>query len=399
MVTTPGDPGDPFSQAPLFRELQRVLMSSPGPVNWELARQVAIATAVADGDEPSPTDADRRGFEDAVRLAELQVASATGLATPTAVPIVEAVRRTGWVEHALEALKRPMESPARRVAEALTTMLPGVDPDLAGSLPTGAAIGADPAAMMGALGQLTPLLLGAQAGTVLGSLAQTALGLHDLAIPAPDETRVGFVIPNIVQTERDWSLDPVEFRLWVALREVVHRFEFAHPWAMEHLSSLLDDFSSTLQPDLSGMRERMEGLDMADPEAMQRMIGGEEGLFGTELDEEQRRKLARVQAFLAATEGYADHIVHTLGRKLLGSYDRVTEAMRRHGDPGEGDPVFSRLLGIEVTSEHIALGRAFCDRVATDAGEEALGGMWNEPDALPSMPELTEPTLWMSRSV
>jgi len=35
--------GDLMNEIPLFRELQRVLFSSTGPVNWELARQVAIA--------------------------------------------------------------------------------------------------------------------------------------------------------------------------------------------------------------------------------------------------------------------------------------------------------------------------------------------------------------------
>ena len=38
-------PGDIWNDVPLFREIQRVLMSSSGPVNWELARQVGIASA------------------------------------------------------------------------------------------------------------------------------------------------------------------------------------------------------------------------------------------------------------------------------------------------------------------------------------------------------------------
>ena len=41
MSSIPGDPfepGDPLNDVPLFREIQRVLLSSPGPINWELAR-------------------------------------------------------------------------------------------------------------------------------------------------------------------------------------------------------------------------------------------------------------------------------------------------------------------------------------------------------------------------
>src|SRR4029450_2791463 len=37
---------DFFGRIPLFREFARLLASESGPVNWELARQVAVATAV-----------------------------------------------------------------------------------------------------------------------------------------------------------------------------------------------------------------------------------------------------------------------------------------------------------------------------------------------------------------
>jgi hypothetical protein len=72
-------PGDVWNDVPLFREIQRVLMSSSGPVNWELARQVGIASASWGTEDPAPGEADRRGFEEAVRVAELQVAGLTGL--------------------------------------------------------------------------------------------------------------------------------------------------------------------------------------------------------------------------------------------------------------------------------------------------------------------------------
>src|SRR4026207_336772 len=87
-------PGDVWNDVPLFREIQRVLMSSSGPVNWELARQGGSASASWGGTAgPAPGAADRRGFEEAVRVAELQVAGFTGLQAPSDIPKVEAVRR------------------------------------------------------------------------------------------------------------------------------------------------------------------------------------------------------------------------------------------------------------------------------------------------------------------
>jgi hypothetical protein len=74
-----GDP-EAFRDAPLFRELQRVMSSSSGPVNWELARQVGVANAVEAGSDHEASEGDRRMLEDAVRVAELLRAGYPGRA-------------------------------------------------------------------------------------------------------------------------------------------------------------------------------------------------------------------------------------------------------------------------------------------------------------------------------
>lgn len=387
MNETPGDPGDIYSQIPLFREIQRVLMSSAGPVNWELARQVAIAGALAEGDDPAPAAKDRSDLEDAVRIAELQVAQFTGLPSPGDMVRVETIKRSQWVAANIAALKGLIEPSAARVQEAFGQMVLEDAAEEGESNP-----------MMASIGQLTPLLLGAQAGTVIGYLAQNVMGRSDVPVPPEHTETLSFVAANIAKFGRDWGLPPLESRLWVALHEVAHRFEYSQPWTRAYLIGALDDFTSTLAPDLSALRNKMEGLDVSDPSAMQEMLGGEESLFGAVLDDEQRLKLARIQAFVACAEGYGDHVTHALGRQLLGSYGQISEAMLRHRETEEGDPVFQRLLGIEVTREHLQLGRDFCDRVASETSEELLSHMWDSPEAMPSMPELSEPTLWMART-
>jgi uncharacterized protein (DUF2342 family) len=59
--------------------------------------------------------------------------------------------------------------------------------------------------------------------------------------------------------------------------------------------------------------------------------------------------------------------------------------------------VFERLLGIEMKRQQYAAGRAFCDTVADRTDEATLARMWDSPEALPSQPEIDEPTLWLSR--
>ena len=249
------------------------------------------------------------------------------------------------------------------------------------------------------LGQLSPLLLGAQVGGVLGSLAQQVLGRYDIALPRPDGEHVLlFVVPNIVAFEKDWSLDPTEFRTWVAIHEVTHRFEFARPWTATHLHRLLEDYQSTLQLDVEQLQRRLQELDPADPDAMQEALGSGGGLFGAVMDDEQRLKLGRIQAFMSAVEGYGDHVTHALGGRLLSEPARIEEAMRRYRDTEQVDPVLERMLGIEVTREQHRLGRAFCDTVVELTDETTLGRMWDDPAALPSLPEIEEPRLWLARS-
>ena len=380
---------DALRDAPLFRELQRVMASSSGPVNWELARQVAVATAVEAGADPEPTEEDREILEQAVRVAELQVAGSTGLEPPGDVVEVRAVRRAQWVTANAEGLRGLLEPAARRMGEALTRAMQEQMPTEIG--PMGALVT-----------QLGPLLQGTQVGQVLGFLAQRVLGQYDVAVPRGEGSgALLFVVPNLAGFERNWSLDRTEFRTYVALHEVTHRFEFARPWARPRFVGLVDDFLSTLTIDVDRIQERLSTIDPSDPESFQRARAGDEddAMFGAILDDEQRLKLGRIQAFMAAAEGYGDHVMHTLGARLLSTYPRIDEAMRRHREDERVDPVFERLLGVEMKREQYEVGSRFCDVVVEQTDEATLARMWDSADAMPSLPELDEPRLWLARTV
>ena len=296
------------------------------------------------------------------------------------------MRRAEWVTANAENLRELLEPAAQRIGEAM-------DRATREQLPP------EMQQMAGFMGQISPLLMGTQVGQVLGFLAQRVLGQFDVAVPRGGPGILLFVVPNIAMFEKDWSLDPTEFRTWVALHEVTHRFEFARPWARERFRELLDDFLATLTIDMEGMQSKLAGLDAADPEALQALMGSDEGLFGAELDDEQRLKLARIQAFMAAAEGYGDHVMHALGSELLGSYGQIEEAMRRYREGEAGDPVFERLLGVEMKREQYVAGRTFCDTVVELTDEATLSRMWESAEAMPSLPEVGEPRLWLARTV
>ena len=381
-----GLPEDAFADVPLLREIQRVLLSGTGPVNWELARQVGIASATWGRDDPSPTEEDRRELEGAVRMAELTVAEVTGMDPPPEVTRVSAVRRAEWVESNVRGLQGLFEPTAERMARALQTAR-GEEP---AEVPEGAQM------LEAVMERMTPLLMGAQVGAVLGALGQRVLGQYELPLPRADQPALLFVVPNIAAFEEEWSLPPDEFRAWVAMHETTHAFGLGRPWVREHFLGLVREVAGALEFDLAAIQDRLEGLDLSDPQKLSEALGGD--LLTGELTAEQRLLLRRVQAFMAAAEGHADHVVAVIGKERLTGFSRIDEAVRRrHEGRSQEERAVERLLGIDVKAEQYRLGRAFCDHVAEATDETTLARMWESAEALPSMPELEEPRLWLAR--
>jgi putative hydrolase len=391
---------DPESlrDAPLFRELQRVMSSSSGPVQWELARQLAVAGAAEAGSDPEPSQAALEGLEDALRVAELQVVDFTGFEPATDLLRVELARRADWIAGAIDAYRPLVESAATRLQDALARAMTDQLPTEAESEQPLAALGLGSPQEL--IRQLGPLLQATQIGQVFGFLAARVLGDHDVGIPRAATGPIGFVLTNIERVEADWSLDPREFRTFVALHQVVHRLQSERPWLAPYAARIADDFLSTMTIDVDAIQQRFASLAPTDPESLQAAFGGDdEAMFGVVLDDEQRLKLDRIRALVGAVEGHGDHVATTIGAKLLGTYPRIEEAMRRHRDDEELDPLFARLLGADVGREHVELGRRFCGTVVELTDEATLTRMWTDADALPGLAELEEPRLWLARTV
>jgi putative hydrolase len=381
-----GLPEDAFADVPLLREIQRVLLSSSGPVNWELARQVGIASSSWGSDDPRPDEGEQEELEGAVRMAELAVADLTGMDPPTEVTMVRAVRRAEWVEANVRGLRGLFEPGAEQMARALARARPPEPADA----PEGSQV------FEAMFDRMAPLLMGAQVGMVLGYLGQRVLGQYEVPLPRADQAGLLFVVPNMDQFEKEWSLPGDEFRAWVALHETTHAFDLGRPWVRDHFLGLVREAAGGMEFDLAGLQERLEGLDLSDPSRLSEALGGD--LLTGSLTDEQRLLLRRIQAFMAAAEGHADHVMAKLGRERLPSFGQIDEAMRRrHEGRSEEERAAERLLGVDMKLEQYRLGRAFCDTVEEMTDERTLARMWDSAETLPSMPELEEPRLWLAR--
>ena len=138
-----GPLGDPQQFADALRQFADLMSWQGGPVNWDLAKNVARQTVAAKGD-PSVLDIERRKIIDAIRTADLWLEDATTL--PTGSASRQAWSRSEWVEATLPVWSKLCDPIAARAVDAMGGMLAEDPEELAGELPPemrSAMIGAD----------------------------------------------------------------------------------------------------------------------------------------------------------------------------------------------------------------------------------------------------------------
>lgn len=386
----PGDePSLPFGFGELdLNHLLRMLQSG-GPVNWEIAAQVAHHVATDGGPEAPVDPAATTELEELARAAETHVVAETGL-SGTFGTRVKVTGREGWAELHLEALKPVLEALAGTLGQAFR----GPGGEEAGVGPAGSP--ADPLA--GLLPMLAPLLLGVQAGSMIGYLAQHALGRYDLPLPAADPPSLCFVVPNLDEFEEAWSLERSDLRFTVALHEVVRAATRSVPWVRDRLVGLATEYVSAYEVDPAVLSERFGDLDPSNPETLQGLAERPEELLGAMTSARQSALLEQLRVFHAVLEGYADHVLGRVGGRLVGSFGQVHEAVARHRlERGEATRFVEQLLGLTLERDDYELGAGFCDGVVERAGMEGLNRLWESPRMAPTGPELEAPGLWLAR--
>lgn len=367
-----------------LNQLMRMLQAG-GPVNWEMAGQVARHLAT-DGTPERPVDtAAAAQLDELARAAETNVVSESGLSA-TFTARVDATGRTGWVDLHLEALKPVLEALAATLGQALAG---------ASDEPAGTAAGDPFSAVMP---MLAPLLLGVQAGSMIGYLAQHALGRYDLPLPTADPPSLCFIVPNIDAFEEAWSLERADLRFTIALHEVVHAATRSVPWVREHLLRLATDYVSAYEVDPVVLRSRLGDVDPANPEALQNLAERPEELLGAMTSARQEEMLTRLRVFHSVLEGYGDEILGRVGARLVPSFARIHEALARHRlERGEASRFVEQLLGLTLERDDYERGAAFCAGVVERAGPDAVNRLWEDPRMIPTASELEAPGLWLAR--
>ncbi len=393
----PGFMGLPFGQGAEgsfdLAQLMQMLQSS-GPVNWEVARQVAAWVALEGGTERPVDPPDHEHFDELVRAAQTHVVDATGLAATFRAPL-RTIGPKAWADLHLEALRPVLEALAINLGQVMRSSGPP-GPELATpETPTGGPM-ADP--FGGLVGMLAPLLLGLQSGSMIGYLAQHALGRYDLPLPTSDEPSLCFVVANINAFEDAWSLPRADLRFYLAVHEVVHAAERSVPWAQPRLVRLATEYVSGYELDTDALEAQFGAIDPNDPSSLSGIAEDPDALLGAMQSPRQRDVLTQLQSFTAVLEGYADTILGRIGAALIPSFGQIHEAMQRHRlERGEAERFVQTLLGLELEREHYERGAAFCAGVVERAGPDGLNRLWEAESMLPTPAELDAPGLWLAR--
>jgi putative hydrolase len=379
-------------------QLRATLRGSHGVVNWDVARQLAIQLA-AEGDRP-PTETERQRAEQAQGIAEHWLDDGTLPSPPDAGQLAVVSRQT-WANDALTGLRPFVEPVAAASTKALQDLIAEQAEDAIG-LPPELALGDLGAGLAPLLRPMGAMLMGVQAGQVIGRLAGQMLGQYDLGIPTAEAATAYRIAVNVDEAFAGYDLDPTEVAVVLALHEGAHRRQYhAVPWLAGHLNGLVSRFAEGTKIDADRLmeisREVMEGVDPEDPASMQQAME-RAAQMRLEPTPAQRRVLERVQGVVALLQAWARAEVRRAAQERLPNVGRIEETLRRRrAERGDGEELLAALLGLDLKPEDEEVGDRFIEAVHDARGLDGLRRALAHPENLPDTEELAEPSRWLVR--
>jgi coenzyme F420 biosynthesis associated uncharacterized protein len=335
-------------------------------VDWKLAQRVAEAVAGGDGAGPAIVDAaelEAMAARDVERVCEY-----ARLRPEVPPPPLEAVGRREWARANLDTMSGTLEPLLGRLGSGPLQSVGGV-------------------------------LIGLEAGGIVGFMGRNVLGQYELALLDPDRPpRLLLVAPNLREAAKTFEADEAELLEWVVFHEITHAVQFTGvPWLREHVASLLRELLASVKvevdpaallrlPKLHDLRAAWDSIR-------------EDGLVHAVAGPERKEIIDRLQAVMALIEGHAEHVMDAAGADVLPSLPKLRESLeRRRREKPPLVKLLERLMGLDLKMRQYTIGKRFCDAVVRDWGIEGLNRAWSAPDHLPTLAELEDPAAWVRRT-
>ncbi|WP_432985863.1 zinc-dependent metalloprotease [Dactylosporangium sp. CA-233914] len=407
------DPNDPRQMQQFLSQLQQ-LFATPGggPVNWDLARQLAQAHLTGGGPgglsqfpvgfqmpgtplpagepadpdaakpvgDPAVTAVERAAVIEALRLADLWLEPESSL--PSGVRATSAWSRGEWLNQTLPVWRKLCDPVAARMVSAMTELVPEE-------------MRAQMGPMTSMVASLGGALLGGQLGTALGSLAAEVLSAGDIGLPLGPAGTAALVPANIAEYGKGLEIPDDQVRLYVALREAAHQRLFGHvPWLRGHVFAAVEAYAAGIHVDRDAIEEAMSRIDPStlgnDPQELVL-----EGIFTPEDTPQQRAALARLETVLALVEGWVCHVVDRAAGDRLPDVVKLSEAFRRRrAAGGPAEQTFAALVGLELRPRRLREATALWNALAEHRGINGRDALWGHPDLLPDEEAFADPDMF-----
>jgi putative hydrolase len=391
-----GDPAGEFDMSQLgqiFSQLGQMFSGAgsamaggkqSGPVNYDLARQLASSSIGFVAPVPEKTSA---AIADAVHLAETWLDGATALPAGTTKAV--AWTPNDWIDNTMDTWKRLCDPVAEQISTVWASALPEEAKDMAGPL----------LAMMSQMGGMA---FGSQLGQALGKLSREVLTSTDIGLPLGPKGVAALMPEAIESLAEGLEQQRSEIMTFLAAREAAHHRLFSHvPWLASQLLNAVEAFAKGMKIDMSGIEDFAQGFNPAsltDPSQMEQLLN--QAVFEPKATPEQTAALERLETLLALIEGWVQTVVaDALGDRIPGTSALSETLRRRRATGGPAEQTFATLVGLELRPRKLREAAVLWERLTQAVGADARDAVWQHPDLLPNAEDLDEPAGFIDRMI
>jgi coenzyme F420 biosynthesis associated uncharacterized protein len=346
-----------------------------GLIDWSAVQRMAVQVSQASEAPVRNRAAAREQYTAMVRRSEPLIAEYLNVHLPEPIQRIVVMDRREWLQANISSF----------------TQLFGLIEELYHRNAAQGTLGATMAA------GLNRRVLSVQVGVLLGVLSRKVLGQYDLSLLAPEPSggALYFVEPNIARLQEELNVDAHDFRLWIALHETTHAYEFeAYPWVREHFNSLLHRYFDTVSEQLQSLRG---GLSPVLGRIFENWGKGQHWMEMLQTPA-QRELFQELQALMSLVEGYSNHIMNAIGKEVMPNFEEIERRVEARKDTRSvAQQLFNRITGMDLKLLQYQQGQHFVDTVVEQRDIAFASRVWERAKNLPTLDEIRNPDRWIAR--
>ncbi|WP_051259320.1 zinc-dependent metalloprotease [Schaalia suimastitidis] len=388
--------GSPSHMQAALGQFKYLLDTSTSPVNWKMARDIAVQKAYTAGD-PAPTASQAERARNAMSVADLWIDAVTDFVPGQVERTI--CSRVQWIDATIPMWQRICEPVATNVSRALVDTLASHMGGADDQDDDGAMLPQEVRSLLGQSKQMMPrlasMMFAAQVGEALASLATDSVGSTDVGVPLAG-SGVSVLVPHNVDSFADGLDIPFEeVQQYLAVRECAHQRLFhAVPWLAGDLIRAVETYSAHIAIDTEEIAASVASVDMSDPQSMEQALAG--GVFASEPTVEQAKALERLETLLALVEGWVEVVSFRAAAPYLPHIEQLSEMLRRRRATGApAEQVLGRLIGLHMRPRR-ARGAAELFRIVeAEEGRAGRDALWDHPHMTPASSDLDMPEAFL----